>query len=242
VGSIGGLVGVNNGTIDASHLSASVSGEGRKASIVVGGLAGDNEGTIVDSSATGKTSISASAINFDTHAGGMVGFNSGTIASSFAEGAVSARGGLAAAGGLAGNNSSVGGSALIVNSYSRGPAKIEGRREGSTALAGGLVGENDYLLDHGGAIQDSYSVGAPKIKRGYTSKYIGGLTGHSAGPIDDSYWDIDTSGQTESAGGVGLTDAQLKSGLPAGFDPAIWGQDPSINNGYPYLLANPPPN
>ena len=40
---------------------------------------------------------------------------------------------------------------------------------------------------------------------------------------------------------TGLTDAQLKSGLPAGFDPAVWGQSAGINNGYPYLLSNPPP-
>jgi len=37
-----------------------------------------------------------------------------------------------------------------------------------------------------------------------------------------------------------LTDAQLKAQLPDGFDPKIWGQSPTINNGYPYLLANPP--
>jgi hypothetical protein len=39
---------------------------------------------------------------------------------------------------------------------------------------------------------------------------------------------------------TGLTDAQLKSALPAGFDPNVWGQSPNINNGWPYLLANPP--
>jgi len=38
-----------------------------------------------------------------------------------------------------------------------------------------------------------------------------------------------------------LSDEQLKAALPPGFDPAIWGQSASINNGYPYLLANPPP-
>ena len=43
------------------------------------------------------------------------------------------------------------------------------------------------------------------------------------------------------SGITGLTDAQLKSRLPAGFDPAIWGQRKKVNNGYPYLLANPPP-
>jgi hypothetical protein len=44
----------------------------------------------------------------------------------------------------------------------------------------------------------------------------------------------------DQSGLTGLTDAQLKSGLPPGFDPKIWGQSPSINNGYPYLLSNPP--
>ena len=41
--------------------------------------------------------------------------------------------------------------------------------------------------------------------------------------------------------GGGLTDAQLKSGLPTGFASNIWGQSAGINNGYPYLVANPPP-
>jgi hypothetical protein len=31
---------------------------------------------------------------------------------------------------------------------------------------------------------------------------------------------------------TGLSDAQLKSALPAGFDPAVRGQNPSIDNGY----------
>jgi hypothetical protein len=26
------------------------------------------------------------------------------------------------------------------------------------------------------------------------------------------------------------------SGLPSGFDPTAWGSNPSVNNGYPYLL------
>jgi hypothetical protein len=33
---------------------------------------------------------------------------------------------------------------------------------------------------------------------------------------------------------------QLQSGLPSGFDPSIWAEKPGINNGYPYLIANPP--
>ena len=68
--------------------------------------------------------------------------------------------------------------------------------------------------------------------------------------IDNTYWDLNTSGigdPTRGAGNVsndpgitGLTDAQLKSGLPAGFDSKIWAQNAGINHGYPYLIANPP--
>ncbi|HEX4160261.1 MAG TPA: hypothetical protein VHY79_17485 [Rhizomicrobium sp.] len=60
------------------------------------------------------------------------------------------------------------------------------------------------------------------------------------------YWDTTTSGTDEGTGegnvsGIdGVTTKQLKSGLPAGFDPSMWGENPNINNGLPYLLANPP--
>jgi hypothetical protein len=32
----------------------------------------------------------------------------------------------------------------------------------------------------------------------------------------------------------------LEAGLPADFDPTIWGENASINGGLPYLLAIPP--
>jgi hypothetical protein len=64
--------------------------------------------------------------------------------------------------------------------------------------------------------------------------------------VQHAYWDIDTSSESQGCGQgdcsniTGLSDAQLKSGLPAGFDPKIWAQDPEINRGYPYLRNNPP--
>jgi hypothetical protein len=39
---------------------------------------------------------------------------------------------------------------------------------------------------------------------------------------------------------TGLTTKQFKSGLPEGFEPPIWAEKKTINNGYPYLLGNPP--
>jgi hypothetical protein len=69
---------------------------------------------------------------------------------------------------------------------------------------------------------------------------LGGFVGESTyNPAQDNYWDSDTSGASVGCSGgscVGVTalsDAQLKSGLPAGFDPTIWAQSPGINNGYP---------
>lgn len=82
---------------------------------------------------------------------------------------------------------------------------------------------------------------------------IGGHTGDdqaSPGSITASYWDLDkgVNDPSKGAGNIkndpgitGLSDAQLKSGLPAGFYPTIWKQSAKLNNGYPYLVANPPP-
>jgi hypothetical protein len=73
------------------------------------------------------------------------------------------------------------------------------------------------------------------------------LIGENDSTYSASYWDVDTSGTDQGTGAgnvngvTGLTDVQLKSGLPVGFDPNTWDERPKINGGYPYLLANQPP-
>jgi len=61
--------------------------------------------------------------------------------------------------------------------------------------------------------------------------------------------DTDTSGVTDLSQGAGnfaeirhygLTTAQFQSGLPTGFDSAVWAENPAINGGLPYLIDNPP--
>ena len=69
---------------------------------------------------------------------------------------------------------------------------------------------------------------------GVASSITGGLVGANGGTVTNSYWDPQTSGRTTSAGGTGLTTAQLQAGLPAGFDPTAWGSIPGVS--YPYLL------
>jgi len=112
---------------------------------------------------------------------------------------------------------------------------------------GGLVG-----LTYS-SVENSYSTGAPTAG---TNSEVGGSLGeddHQAngGTTANLYWDTTTSGITnlsQGAGNVandpnvtGETTAQLQAALPAGFDPTIWAESPSINNGLPYLISNPPP-
>jgi hypothetical protein len=110
---------------------------------------------------------------------------------------------------------------------------------GAGTDVGGLIGAKGASL-----AAASYSTG---LVSGGPESCVGGFIGSDTySPLTVyGYWDTDTSGTDQSTCGaadaIGLTTEQLKSGLPAGFDPKIWAQSPNINNGYPYLLANPPP-
>jgi len=197
----------------------------------VGGLVGHSAGTITNSYSTGSVADQM-GYQDEPSVGGLVGWQvKGQITASFATGSVSS---AYNAGGLVGRNSGA-----IQQSYAFGA--VEGA--GSQGYAGGLVG-----LEEGGVSQ-SYSTGSVTGQQ----SDIGGLLGLDSPSSDGNtatYWDLDTSGISNTAQGagfpandpgiVGLNDAQLKSGVPAGFDPNVWAQSATINNGYPYLLANPP--
>jgi len=133
--------------------------------------------------------------------GGLAADNSGSISSSYCIGSVS---GNDTIGGMVGNNSG-----SISSGFSTGT--VSGKN-----TVGGLVGHNS------GCISSSYSTG---IVHG--EEYIGGLIGDShAGRVPDpgiiaSFWDIETSGLTESPGGTGLVTAQMQdidTYLDSGWD------------------------
>lgn len=119
---------------------------------------------------------------------------------------------------------------------------------GAHSKIGGFVGENSETNGVGAEIRASYSTGA--VSGGAHSR-VGGFAGSVYPPSGkwnkENYWDVDTSGTNQGTGkgnknGIfGLTTSELQSGLPEGFNPKIWAQDPKINNGFPYLIANPPP-
>jgi len=229
----GGLVGtMQGGLVESSHATGAIGCDG---SAAAGGLVGSvGAGRILYSFATGKASAFGRRSTDGAVAGGLTAGNAGTIAFSFATGDTSAYGsegesdGAGYAGGLTAHNRGT-----IHDSYATGKASA-----GPYSVAGGLAEEND------GSISNSYSTGT------VSASQRGGLLGQDYSTTANSYWNLDTSGISDPHQGAGdplddpgitgLTDAELKSALPAGFDPNIWGQNASINNGWPYLLANPP--
>ena len=187
-GSVGGLIGANNGTISSSYATGSVSASGG----VVGGLIGSNpNGTITSSYATGSVTGSS-------YAGGLVGDlgSTVTVSSSYATGSVTGSGGNF--GGLIGQLKG-----SVTSSYATGSVSAAG------SGIGGLAG---YLTSTG-TLSGSYSTGSVS-----GASNVGGLVGTGSGTITTSYFDKTTSGKTygvgsnTSATGVtGLTTANMQA-------------------------------
>ena len=212
---VGGLVGANNGgTIEHSYVSGNVSGR----DMIVGGLVGSHRGLINNSYVTGQvlgnrtvgglvgtnnsannnstsTIINSYALNDvggRTFVGGLVASNAGVLSNSYASGMVA---GIIDAGGLAGLN--VGN---ITNSYARGDVS------GSDNV-GGLVGDNRAFVGN------SYASGMVSGDR-----FVGGLVGSGDSTlIERSYWDVNTSMQMTSAGGISKTTVELQSPTAPGM-------------------------
>ncbi len=132
--------------------------------------------------------------------------------------------------------------------------------EATNRRAGGLIGYSRYdtFVRHsysratiiadseyaGGLV--SYSRDDSIIEGCYSTGFVsdvdrsGGLVGRERGGAEsrNSYWDIDTSDQTDSAGDEeGKTTSEMTNESTfVGWDfTDIWGMDPGINDGYPYL-------
>lgn len=224
---VGGLVSSldDGGTIIGCRVSGKLRG-GHKGDI--GGLAAVNFGTITNTSAS--VNITGEK---DSSAAGLAGDNQGTISESFATGSITFVFGKhgCCAGGLTSLNTGT-----IVNSYATGA--VDGGFAGAGDV-GGLAAENGPP----GTISTSYSTGV--VADGNVVGGGVGDNGNESAFLDD-YWNTTTSGTStgvgegEATGVTGLTSQQLQSGLPAGFDPMVWAENPNINNGFPYLINNPP--
>ncbi|HTT99672.1 MAG TPA: hypothetical protein VMF58_16610 [Rhizomicrobium sp.] len=223
-----------NSTVKYCHVTGAISSSAPN--LMVGGLVGLSLGTISGSDANVTVSTGRNG-----YGGGLVGGSTYKIDNSFASGSV-AGGSQSQLGGLAGFIESSPGSDLE-NVYATGAVTGD-----SGAAVGGLLGRQQGVTAFP-ILNNSYSVGAVSAPR---KSPVGGLIGEDFGPSTNTncYWDLDTSGVSDPSDGAGnrkddpgitgLSTAQLKSSLPAGFDKKIWAENANINNGYPYLLSNPP--
>ncbi|MGA9794181.1 MAG: GLUG motif-containing protein [Rhizomicrobium sp.] len=216
---VGGLVGWSyHGTIEDSSTSGEVEGEGVSES-VIGGLVGENQGTIAQSHATGVVTMSGL-----TDVGGLVGFNLGTIDGSYASATVSGSDNNDM-GGLVGFNQGT-----IANSYATGSVTgsyyvggLVGLNEGtitSSHATGTATGEDDVgglVGVSSSVISNSYATGA--VTGGDNITSVGGLVGWSEGAISNSYaTGAVTGGNSVSVGGlVGLSEGAISNSYATGI-------------------------
>lgn len=198
----------------------------------VGALAGQNLGLVYRCYSTGRVTATGSG------AGGLIGVQrSGTnwtaeVSESYSTAELY---GWWTVGGLVGNN----GASKITNCYATGSVSATANPQGIPPQhVGGLVG---YVYinwpDVGSAvISNCYSTGSV-----INIADSGGLIGfqHYFSPGDptgmDCFWDIETSGQTTSAGGTGKTTAEMKQQATFtnwGFD-TVWDIVEGVT--YPFL-------
>ncbi len=200
VGYTGGLVGRNNSIISNPYTNVTINSTGDRV-IFIGGLAGTNElgARISESYATGNITASGSYAG-SGGIGGLVGVNyagnaangGSLITNSYATGNLTTSS-ASRVGGLVGwQQSALGFSPIISNSYARTTITIN---SGSVISIGGLVG------DSSGAISNSYAQGAINITTG--AGHIGGLAGRSFASITNSYADVDISGTVANVHRIG---------------------------------------
>ena len=223
---VGGLAGSSSGTISGCHATGSVTGREPLGGLVganelfgalvycyatgqvtggdpgcgaLGGLAGDNDGTVTSCYATGSVTGSMEV-------GGLVGSNSlfGAIACCCATGQVTGTDwGFGNVGGLVGDNPG----GAVTSCYSTG-------RVAGPENVGGLVGYSS------GTVISCYSTGRAT---GWVA--VGGSVGHNADPgqIADGYFLAPSDGGGPDNGlGTALTAGQMREqGSFIGFD--FWG-------------------
>jgi hypothetical protein len=183
---LGCLCGSNSGTISNCFFTGQVTGKSW-----LGGLCGGNGGTIRYCYAN----CQVIGVNGSQDIGGLCGTNNGNISNCYATGQVTSGNGSKYVGGLCGENYL----STISNSYATGQVTSG---IGSTNV-GGLCGYNHFAT-----ISNCYSTGHITVY--YSS--AGGFCGlNYSGSCTACFWDINTSGQTTSAGGTGKTTAQMQT-------------------------------
>ncbi len=228
---VAGLVGFMEGNeteIKNCYSSGNIEGKGN-----IGGLVGSAKGGVVIE----KSYSSSNVLLTEKFGGGLVGYfqsDSSVIRNSYSTGSVRCNIFSIMSfgfGGLVGRNNGV-----IENSYSSSSV------HSNSIQVGGLVGYGST----GSKVVNCYSVG----KVTSSTKDLGGLIAGNSGEVIASFWDVETSGISESAGGRGKLTSQMHnyhtftnvgwdfiSETENGTDD-YWeaDEDSTVNNGYPIFV------
>ena len=213
-----------------------------------GGLVAGSGGSIIQSWTDVAVTTNGS------QAGGLAGATNGQslIQQSFTIGSVTSVSDNVALGGLAGTSNG-----HIQDSYSTAGITMN-HPTNTNSVIGGLVGSTQCCSNERPTLDATYATGtitAPQSACDHTD-CIGGVIGYDNTGGQESYarnyWDLGTTNVANTAQGAGnvpndpglkgLSTRKLKAKLPVGFNKRVWAQSPGINGGYPYLIANPPPN
>ena len=219
----------------------------------VGGLVGENGGTIRGSYATGDITGTGDRV------GGLVGSNTlGTVASSYVAGSVS---GVNRVGGLVGSNDD---NSSIMASYAM--AEVEGSGNAIGGLSGANSGDisDSYVTSGTSSVSGANNVGglvgrnapAGTLTNGYTlaavsgDSRVGGLIGQNAsgGTIAQSYWIRKTGSSLSSIGegqqlsyeatqtAVALKLPTTNTGIYSNWKASLW--DFGTSNQFPILKTS----
>jgi len=132
----------------------------------------------------------------------------------------------------------------IYDCYAMGNVSIDYTVEGGDRRAdsGGFCGHHAS----GFSIYNSYSTGSVTVTDPGDPCYTGGFCSFNLmATISNCFWDMETSGMTESSGATGLSSANMK--LESTYETAEWDLEsvwcmpsPGCNDGYPILQYNMP--
>ena len=233
-GGVGGLFGYCGLTVENSWSSCDITVDGSDI-VSIGGLIGLGGGGAISSYSTGD--ITAVVSECAGEIGGFIGeaYSKG-FSDCYATGDITIVGNdvdyICLIGGFAGTSYTIINDPVFENCYARGDINIQAAPVYPVEAVGGFLGFNDSAIDN------CYSTGNISIVGGID--FVGGFCGmNDGGVITDCFWDIETSQQSTSDGGIGKTTSEMKTEstfTSAGWDfDTIWDIDAVTNDGYPYF-------
>jgi len=214
---LGGIVGINNGTVTDSAPAASITVRGR---YIIGGVAGLN---LTGASISYNTSNNAIPVTVQANecAGGVAGVNCGNIAlgSTTLQVSITAE---SYAGGIAGSNNT-----RNATTASIAGGNVTGTVTATKNYAGGAAGANyanisDVALTGGACVRanDQFAGGIAGSNRAGTNGQIGTITGctNNAKPNGNNYTVYATNGNAGGIAGSNESGAQI---INAGVDNGV---------------------